>query len=347
VQDNTHNAAYAIAAGYQRPGDERETDDVVNLAALDDVVDAGYEWDNFDPVWTGIDLNDLDFGGQLTLPTDPVVLDLNGDGVRLTSHEEAPVLFDIDNDGGVEQSGWVSAADGLLVRDTNADGLINHAGELVSEYFGGAAGSGARPFADGFAALKSLGNQDNTFTAAEADAAGIKVWVDADHDGVTDAGELKTFAELGITEINLAATIESGLMQDGNEVRATSSFTQTVNGNPVTRDAWAVNLLANPYGSTVTTLANGASLVVTEGDDAVGTAKTYVSAALTGETIDLATANNGYPVDNAFGGLGDDTLNGNGLNNWLAGGPDANVLWVHWLSSIRTGTRLQVGRRTK
>jgi hypothetical protein len=36
----------------------------------------------------------------LTLPTDPLVLDLNGDGVRLTDYLTAPMFFDADNDGG-------------------------------------------------------------------------------------------------------------------------------------------------------------------------------------------------------------------------------------------------------
>jgi hypothetical protein len=50
---------------------------------------------------------------QNAIPTDPLVLDLNGDGVKLTSFAEAPVLFDIDHDGGSKElTGWVSAQDG-------------------------------------------------------------------------------------------------------------------------------------------------------------------------------------------------------------------------------------------
>jgi hypothetical protein len=44
------------------------------------------------------------------MPTDPLVLDLSGDGVQLTNYSDSPVLFDSDNDGGsLEQTGWVSA----------------------------------------------------------------------------------------------------------------------------------------------------------------------------------------------------------------------------------------------
>jgi hypothetical protein len=65
---------------------------------------------------------------QLT-PTDPLVLDLNGDGVKLTNYTDAPVLFDADNDGGsLEQTGWISSADGIVVHDLNGDGKINNIG---------------------------------------------------------------------------------------------------------------------------------------------------------------------------------------------------------------------------
>ncbi|WP_143694765.1 hypothetical protein, partial [Variovorax sp. JS1663] len=53
---------------------------------------------------------------------------------------------------------------------------------------------------NGFAALKSLdSNADNLFDSADAAWNDLRVWVDANHDGRTDAGELKTFADLNIT----------------------------------------------------------------------------------------------------------------------------------------------------
>jgi hypothetical protein len=149
-------------------------------------------------------------------PADPLVLDLNGDGVRLTNYTDAPVLFDADNDGGsLEQTGWVSAEDGIVVHDLDGDGKINSIRETLSEYYNGVAGSngvaGTKPFANGFAALKSLdSNNDNQFTAADAAWTSVGVWVDANHDGKTDPGELKSFTELGISSINLAAVRQRG-----------------------------------------------------------------------------------------------------------------------------------------
>ena len=99
---------------------------------------------------------------------DPLVLDLDGNGVELTQYDVTPVLFDIDHDGSEEQTGWVSPTDGLLVVDLNSDGVINDVGEIISEYFNGAIGVGGSPgetpFQDGFDALASLdSNTDNIF----------------------------------------------------------------------------------------------------------------------------------------------------------------------------------------
>ena len=150
----------------------------------------------------GADLNNAAAANFQLIPTDPLVLDLNGDGVKLTNYTDAPVLFDADNDGGsLEQTGWVSSADGIVVHDLNGDGKINNMGETLSEYYNGVAGSGGvagtKPYANGFAALKSLdSNADNQFTALDAAWNNLRVWVDANHDGKTDAAELKTFAQL-------------------------------------------------------------------------------------------------------------------------------------------------------
>ncbi|MDX1253071.1 MAG: LysM peptidoglycan-binding domain-containing protein, partial [Gammaproteobacteria bacterium] len=63
-------------------------------------------------------LNNLNLGANLFINIDPLVLDLNGDGVKLTDYGSNPVLFDIDNDGGSQEvTGWVSPQDGILVMD--------------------------------------------------------------------------------------------------------------------------------------------------------------------------------------------------------------------------------------
>src|SRR5687768_5979397 len=59
---------------------------------------------------------------QNHVPTDPLALDLNGDGVKLTDWRSDPVLFDADHDGGsLEQTGWVDRTDGIAVYDLIGD----------------------------------------------------------------------------------------------------------------------------------------------------------------------------------------------------------------------------------
>jgi hypothetical protein len=150
----------------------------------------------------------------------PLILDLDGDGAHSVNlgwvENRSRVYFDMDNDGYAERTAWVAAGDGLLAIDKNGNGKIDSQGEL----FGNGAG-----FADGFANLKQYdSNADNKITAADAQFANLRVWTDADSDGVTDAGELKTLASLNITQINLAATALTNVLDNENKVSATSTF---------------------------------------------------------------------------------------------------------------------------
>ena len=335
-------ANYYLTGGY-RPGDN-------NTAKTDFTVDP-----TLAPAYGAAQTNTESFMVDNSLaPTDPLVLDLNGDGVKLTDYGNAGVLFDADHDGGsLEQTGWVSSGDGLVVYDANQNGRIDDISETLSEYFGGQVGTGGaagtKPYGDGFEALASLdSNSDNVFNSSDAAWSNVKVWVDANHDGkswvdtnqngVFDAGdatELKTLAELGITQIDLGADTQSGLMRDGNEVLALGEFRQWVDasGNPipqgtpgttlVTREAVAANLLNNPDGHEFTESGSG-TMVTTQGSGGASGATAYAVLVETGETVDVGNiGENG--VDNAYGNIGDDTLIGSGGNNWLVGGPGSDT----------------------
>ena len=62
-----------------------------------------------------------------SLPIDPLVVDLNGDGVQLISVAQSKVNFDFDGDGFRERAGWVSAQDGLLDAETLKHYYAQHA----------------------------------------------------------------------------------------------------------------------------------------------------------------------------------------------------------------------------
>ena len=64
---------------------------------------------------------------------DPMILDLDGDGIETTTLENG-VYFDHDNNGFAENMAWAGADDGLIVNDINADGVINNGGEVVQTF---------------------------------------------------------------------------------------------------------------------------------------------------------------------------------------------------------------------
>ena len=256
------------------------------------------------------------------VPADPLVLDLNGDGVKLTSVTEAPVLFSIGhyNDQFKQQTGWASAPDGILVRDNNGNGQIDDISETLSEYYGGGPSGWTitKRHANGFAALKSLdSNDDNQFTSADsawngADWHGVKVWIDANHDGKTDTGELRTLDSLGITSISLTPTLQSGLMNNGNDILATGSFVQ----NGVTREVQAASFNANRHGQFLDPRHPGR--VYSETDN--GLIASYIAQTATGEAMSADEK-----IANLTGNLGNDTLTGDANANWLAGSLGADT----------------------
>ncbi|TAN49557.1 MAG: hypothetical protein EPN21_11630 [Methylococcaceae bacterium] len=201
---------------------------------------------------------------------DPLILDINGDGVRLTSFAQRTVLFDVDHDANAsrEQTGWIKAnttnnqawnMDGVLVYDLNGNGKIDGIHETLSPYYNGKIGDadgsdGKQLYTNGFDALKNgfdgktvdsvklNSHEDAVFNAADEGWDKVRIWIDVDVDGQTDAGELQTFTELGIIRINLNATDQSGLVNGGNTVSAIGSFTQMIDGTASERDQGGVPL---------------------------------------------------------------------------------------------------------
>jgi trimeric autotransporter adhesin len=106
------------------------------------------------------------------------------------------VQFDLTGLGQTAQVGWASAQDGLLVRDLNGDGIINDGREL----FGAATelANGQRA-GDGYRAMGAGQRRRWQAECAGRQAwASCSLWVDANSDGKTDAGELFGLMDFGI-----------------------------------------------------------------------------------------------------------------------------------------------------
>ncbi|WBA82176.1 calcium-binding protein [Endozoicomonas sp. GU-1] len=126
---------------------------------------------------------------------DPLALDLDDSGdIATSSVSDSNVFFDLDDDGIAERVGWINAQDGLLVRDLNDNGSI----DSISELFGNAT-------QNGFQALKETGdsNNDDIFNADDELFSQVRVWKDANQDGLSQEEELSTLAQLGIDSIDL------------------------------------------------------------------------------------------------------------------------------------------------
>ncbi|WP_081337397.1 MULTISPECIES: S8 family serine peptidase [Pseudomonas putida group] len=248
---------------------------------------------------------------------DPLLLDLGGEGVRMTDLSDA-VLFDTDHSGTLKRSAWADRKTGMLVID-DGSGQVKDVSQMFSEYYKGKAGvngaAGEARFKDGFAALASEdGNGDGIIDARDPIWNQLRVWVDASHDARVDGGELKTLTELGITQINVRAAGTPGETRDGSRVLARGSF--VIGGN--TREALAVDFLGDPVSSTTTRQGNG--LRVTSSSDGA-TTTAYSSTSTQGEHLD-ATA---LGVNNLYGGSGDDRLSASASGSWLVGGGGSNT----------------------
>jgi hypothetical protein len=160
---------------------------------------------------------------------DPLAIDLDGDGIETLGSATNPVLFDHNADGIRTGTGWVRPDDAWLVLDRNGDGLITSGRELfgVDTLLSGTPGVDAVYAPTGFAALAALdANADGVFNTSDAAFTQVRLWQDADQDGVSDAGELFSLADKGIASISLNATSTSINLGNGNTVSATATVTR-------------------------------------------------------------------------------------------------------------------------
>jgi hypothetical protein len=161
---------------------------------------------------------------------DPLVLDLDGNGISTSAiNPLAPILFDQDGDGTLTATGWIGAGEAIVVRDLNGNGTIDSGREL----FGDATVLTQGPrvgqlAANGFEALADLdSNLDGKFDATDAAFASVKLWKDANQNGISEAGELFTLNDLGVASVNVAGTASNVNLGGGNTQTFAGSFTRT------------------------------------------------------------------------------------------------------------------------
>ncbi len=159
--------------------------------------------------------------------TAPVVIDLSpggptqqqADGLQFYTLWDSPVFFNSDTDTYRERTAWVGPDEGIVVHFTGApDGVLPYQDIALSQ---SQAAKDAGVTTDMEALLKlydtgedlngngridsneTAGKGDKIITSAEANFNDLKIWRDANVNGLVDAGEMKSFAEVGIKEIDL------------------------------------------------------------------------------------------------------------------------------------------------
>ena len=158
----------------------------------------------------------------------PLALDLDGDGVQVNDGVTATAMFDMDNDGELEQTAWFAPDEQILAMDRNGDGVINN----LSELFGSNRGQD-----DGFADLALLdSNNDGVINADDEAFDELLIWND-DGDAVTEEGELASLAEWDVAEIDLNAEFVD-TYENGQWVSHQSTATLTDGTTVDVHDVW-------------------------------------------------------------------------------------------------------------
>lgn len=178
----------------------------------------------------------------------PIAIDVLGNGFNLTNAANG-VRFDLNRDGNKEQISWTSANsdDAWLTLDRNGNGTIDSGKEL----FGNFSPQPVPPQGEernGFLALAVFdklsngGNNDGNINHQDAVFASLRLWQDTNHNGLSDAGELKTLNELGLAKVDLDYQESRRTDEHGNRFRFKARVRDTRNAQ-LGRWAWDVYLV--------------------------------------------------------------------------------------------------------
>jgi len=150
------------------------------------------------------------------------VIDVDGSGFSLTDAKHG-VLFDFFGIQKVFQLSWTArnSTNAFLVLDRDGNGTVDSGSEL----FGNMTPQPKSSEANGFLALAEFdkstsgGNGDRVIDHRDTIYGSLRLWRDSNHNGVSEAIELHSLAELGVATLELNYKLSKKTDEYGNQFR--------------------------------------------------------------------------------------------------------------------------------